>query len=178
MGTKAFSISKEREAVSLNCNGISLRGAPFFVAVLNCTLMEKFNLTVCPAHQGGIMGEKLELINYGQIGLKNNINSISSKATHVLNYYEKLLHLCFVEGMLGPMPNFLFDSRNKKYQDYFQNHKFIYTYLSSIIIFVEKGENPGKYDNYYLNFATSVFERVSKEMQPSLMQPYLLGIKF
>lgn len=177
MKSEIFLVEKRYQSVLLNCNKLILRFPNIFTAFFNCALMEKFNLSVCLEHQGGVMGEGVELINCKPLGLQNDLNHTPSRTKKILDYYEKLLNKCFVDGVSGCyMPYFLFDARKEKNDKFFLNSKYLFKYLNLVLIEVEIELDQNKSFNKRSAFSQDVFKRLIKETEPSLLSPYLTGI--
>lgn len=173
-----FSVIQRYQSVLVNSDGAKLRHPNMFVGILNCTLMEKFSLYVCPAHEGGVYGEEVELVNLGPIGLRNNLNYLSAKAQKVLNYYEKLLQEFFSKGVLTcPSPCYLFDADNVSHANYFLKIENFANYITKILIQVEAEADNKKSFLERFRFSQSVLRRFQKETELSLLSPYLTGFK-
>lgn len=170
-----FVVIQQNNCVYLDTNGIKLLHGNECVVFLNALLMEKFKLEVCPAHQGGIYGKGVELINTRPIGLKNNLNYLSKETKEVLFYYEKFLSKCFVDGIFGyTIPEVLFDTKNIKFNEgsfeYVLKH-----YISSVLIDTELFINPKEKIENSLDLFLKTMKRMVKITEPSLMSPYVLG---
>lgn len=170
-----FVVKQQNNCVYLETNGIKLIHGNECVVFLNALLMEKFELEVCPAHQGGIYGKSVELINIKPIGLKNNLNYLSKEAKEVLFYYEKFLLKCFVDGIFGhTIPECLFDAKNIKYnEDSFEN--ILKHYISSVLIDTELFINPKQKIENSLDLFLKTVKKMVKITEPSLLSPYVIG---
>ena len=87
----------------------SIQHASAVKMITNAALLVKFDLTACPAFEGGVMGKQIELVNNSErgIGLRNNLSSKSKLAEGVLIWYEKLLRTIFSEEGFGIQPKIL-----------------------------------------------------------------------
>ncbi|MDQ5971590.1 MAG: hypothetical protein QG566_536 [Patescibacteria group bacterium] len=177
MYSKIFQVEKRYQSVLLVCNDLILRFPDVFTAFFNCTLMEKFDLSVCPAHQGGVLGEDVELINCEPLGLQNNLNHLSPKTKKILEYYERMLNKYLVYGITGCyMPYVLFDSKKKEYDNFFLNSSYLFKYFNLGLMELEAELDKNKSFDERQIFSKDVFKRLIIETEPSLMSPYLTGI--
>ncbi len=166
---KKFVIGRTTDSIYLvNNTGYEMKNLNLLRSFLNCALCEQFGLTICPAHEGGVMGDKLELVNMSPLGLKNNlIGPPTSKAKEVLAFYENLLTKIVIEGAGGgEYPCLLFTELKPGEGSLEVVLRRIHA--SFLCSFSSENENA-------INLLLRTMERILKESR-SLLAPHVVGV--
>ncbi len=169
---KLIVIQKDTQVYLENHTGYQLENLNPLRAFLNCILCEKFNLSINPAHEGGVTGENVEFVNMQPVGLKHDLVSpLSNEGKRILAFYKELLTNAVAVGHLGkPYPYLYFTEKDRKY---FSNKGWVLNYLVwGVLLGVEIKEQGV---NEKPQFMHTVMQRISREMD-SLFAPHVVGV--